>query len=83
MTAGTVAKKKPYNDIEMAKDFCLGNRLNASSSSEAAVMARARIRWVKFRECREVLYGKHFSLQQKRKVYQSCVQSAVLYGSKT
>jgi len=45
------------------------------------VTARTRIGWVKFRECEEVLYSKRFSLKLKEKVYQSCVQSAMLYGS--
>ena len=29
----------------------LGDRLNASGESEAAVTARTRIGWIKFREC--------------------------------
>ena len=38
------------------KSFCyLGDRLNASSGSEAAVTAKTRIRWIKFRECEELL----------------------------
>ena len=34
------------------KSFCyLGDRLNASSGTEAAVTARTRIGWIQFREC--------------------------------
>ena len=34
------------------RGFCyLGDRVNASGGCEAAVTARARIGWVKFREC--------------------------------
>ena len=47
------------------------------------VTARARIGWVKFRECEELLNSKRFSLKTKGMVYQSCVRSAVLYGSET
>ena len=45
--------------------------------------ARARIGWVKFRECGELLNSKRFSLKLKGMVYRSCVRSAMLYGSET
>ena len=61
----------------------MGNRLNASDGSEAAVIARTRIGWVKFRECEELLYGRKFSLKMKGRIYQSCVRSAMLDGSET
>ena len=64
--------------------FCyLGDRVNASGGCEAAVIARARIGWVKFKECRELLNSKKVSLKMKGMVYQSCVKSAMLYGSET
>jgi len=47
------------------------------------VTARARIGWVKFRECRELLNSKRFSLKLKGMVYRSCSRSAMLYGSET
>ena len=59
----------------------LGNRLNASEGCEAAVTARAKLRWKKFKDCGEILFGKRFSLQMKGKVYESYVRSAMLYGS--
>ena len=38
-------------DVETVRGFCyLGDRVNASGGCEAAVTARARIGWVKFRE---------------------------------
>ena len=41
---------------DFVKSFCyLGDRLNASGGSEAVVMARTRIGWIKFRECGELL----------------------------
>ena len=43
-------------EAEMVRGFCyLGDRVNASGVCEAAVTARARIGWVKFRECGELL----------------------------
>ena len=83
MTAGTVAKKL-CDGVKTVKSFCyLDERLNASGGSESAVMDRTRIGWVRFRECVEVLYGKCFSLRLKEKVFQICMQSAMLYGSET
>ena len=64
--------------------FCyLGDRLDASGGSEAAVTARTRIGWIKFRECGELLYGRKFLLKMKGRIYQSCIRSAMLYGSET
>jgi len=85
MTARTVEMEEKLCDgIETVKGFCyLGDRLNATGGSEVDVTARTRIGWVKFREYGEVLYGKRFSLKLKGKVYQSCILSAMLYGSET
>ena len=57
--------------------------MNASGGCEAAVTTRARIDWVKFRECGELLNSKRFSLKVKGIVYRSCVRVAMLYGSET
>ena len=38
---------------------------------------------MKFRECKELLRGRMFSLKMKGMVYRSCVRSAMLYGSET
>ena len=43
-----------FYQVDFVKSFWyLGDRLNASGGSEAAVTARTRIGWIKFRECRE------------------------------
>ena len=59
----------------------LGDRVNASGGCEVHVIARARIEWVKFKECGELLNSKRFSLKTKGMIYRSCVRSAMLYGS--
>ena len=49
------------DEVETAKGFCyLGDRLNASGGCETAVTLRARIKWIKFRECGELLHGRFF-----------------------
>ena len=52
---------------------CLGDRLNASGGCEAAVAARVRIGWVRFRECEELLLENRFPLKMKDKAYRGCV----------
>ena len=47
----------------------LGDRVRASGGCEAAVSARKRCGWVKFRECGELLYDSRFSLMLKGAVY--------------
>ena len=53
-------------EVEMVRGFCyLGDEVNAGGGCEAAVTARARISWVNFRECGELLNSKRFSLKLK------------------
>ena len=71
------------DEMETVERFCyLGNRLNASEGCKAAITARTRLRWKKFKECGEILFRKRFSLQMKRKVYKTYVRSTMLYGNK-
>ena len=71
-----------FDQVDFVKSFCyLENRLTASGGSEAAVTARTKIGWIKFRECGELLCGRKFLSKMKGRVYQSCVRSAMLYGT--
>ena len=75
--------KKLCDEVETVNGFCyLENRLNFSGGCEAAVKARVRIGWVRFRECGELLLENRFLLRMKGKVYRCCVRSAILCGSK-
>ena len=68
-----------FDQVDFVKSFCyLGNRLNAIDGSEAAVTARTRTGWIKFRKCGESLYGRKFLLKKKGKIYHSCVRLAML-----
>ena len=76
--------KKLCDEVETVNGFSyLGDRLNASGGCEAAVTARVRIGWVRFRKCGELLLGNRFPLKMKGKVYRCCVRSAILYGNET
>ena len=57
--------------------------MNASGKSEAPVTARTIIGWKKIRECGELLHGRKFLLKVKKRIYQSCVRLAMMYGSET
>ena len=67
---GTVDSiEKLWDQVETVNEFCyLGDKLNASGDCEAAVTARVRIGWVRFRECGELLLGNRFPLRMKGKV---------------
>jgi len=75
--------KLHYNVMTVGTFCYLGDRMNASGGCEAAVIARTRIGWMKFREYGEILHGKKYSLKLNGKIYRSCVRSALLYGSET
>ena len=79
--------EKLCDEVETVNGFCyLGDRLNASGGFKAAVTARARIGWVRFRECGELLLGNRFPLKMKGKIYGFCLTFYRLtfpYGNKT
>ena len=48
---GEVQQEVMCDEVETVKEFChLGSRLNASGGCEAAIIARTRVVWKKFRE---------------------------------
>ena len=63
-------------------DFVIwGKKLNSSGGCEAAVTARIRIGWERFRKCEEFFFGNRFFLKMKGKICRCCLKSAMLYGS--
>ena len=70
--------------MERENGFCyLGDSLNASGGCEVAVTVRAKISWPRFRNCGELIFESRFPMKMKDIVYCCCVQSAILYESKT
>ena len=48
-------------EVKTVNGFCgLGERINSGGICEAAVKARVRISWVRFRECGELLLENSF-----------------------
>ena len=70
-------------EVETVRGFCyLGDRVNTKGGCEAAVTARGRTGWLKFRECRELLNSKWFSLKMKGMVYRISVRLAMVSEGK-
>ena len=59
-------EERSCDEVETVCEFTyLGDRINAVRGCEAAVTARTRCGWVKFRESGELLYGRRFPLKLK------------------
>ena len=75
-------RKKSYVIKWKLSEFTyFGDRMSADGGCEAAVTARTRCGWVKFRECNELLHCSRFPLRLKGAVYKSYVKPAILYES--
>ena len=74
--------EKLNDDVETVKEFCyLGNALKVSDGSEMTAVTRRRIRWMRFRGCAEVLYGR-YKLKMKEKVSDLCYVGSTIYIQK-
>ena len=65
-------------------EFCyLGDMLSVDGDADAAVEARIRIGWNKFRQLVPLLINKDVSLIMRGRLYSSCMRSSMLHGSDT
>ena len=64
--------------------FCyLDDTLSVDGDADAAVEARVRIGWNKFRQLLPLLTNRDISLIRRGRLYSSCVQSSMLHRSQT
>ena len=71
-------------NLEVVDKFCyLGDMLSVHGDANAAVEARIRIGWNKFRQLAPLLTNKDISLIRRGRLYSSCVRSSMLHGSET
>ena len=71
-------------NLEVVDKFCyLGDMLSAHGDADAAVEARIRIGWNKFRQLVPLLSNRDISLIRRGRLYSSCVRSSMLHGSET
>jgi len=69
-------------NLEVVDKFCyLGDMLSVDGDADAAVEARIRIGWNKFRQLVPLLTSRDMSLIRTGRLYSSCVQSSMLHGS--
>ena len=61
----------------------IGDMIGAGGGAGEAATARVRCAWSKFRELAPVLTSRGASLKVKGKVYSTCVQRVLVYGSET
>ena len=74
----------PYISHSFGTKFCyLGDMLSVDGDADAAVEARNRIGWNKFRQLVPLLTNKDLSLIMRGRLYSSCVRSSMLHGSET
>jgi len=70
--------------LELVDKFrYLGDMLSVDGDADAAVEARIRIDWNKFRQLILLLANKDVSLIMRGRLYSSCVRSSMLHGSET
>ena len=70
--------------LESVDSFCyLGDMLSAGGGCESAVITRGRTAWGKYRDLLPILSSKNVALRTKGRVYDTCIRSAMLYGSET
>ena len=62
---------------------CCCDMLSVDGDADAAVEARIRIGWNKFRQLVPLQTNKDVSLIMRGRLYSSCVRSSMLHGSKT
>ena len=64
--------------------FCyLGDMIGSGGGAEDASSMRVKCAWGKFMELSHILTARRASLKLKGKVYWTCVQSVMVYGSET
>ena len=67
-------------NLEVEDKFCyLGDMLSVDGDADAAVEARIRIGWDKFRQLVPLLTYRDISLIRRGKLYSSCVRSSMLH----
>jgi len=67
-------------NLEVVDKFCyLGDMLSVDGDADAAVEARIRIGWKKFRQLVPLLTNRDTSLIRRGRLYSSCVRSSTLH----
>ena len=82
----TIECCQPRRDhkLEVVASFCyLGDMLSAAGGCELSTTTCVKTAWKKFKDLLPVLSSRHLSFKTRRRVYSSCVRSAMLHASET
>ena len=60
----------------------LGDVLECGGGSERAIRARVEAAWGKWKEIASLLVNRGILLHHRRKVYEACIRSVMLYGGR-
>ena len=75
---------EPNVKLECVPKFCyLGDTLGAGGRADEAARARVRCAWAKFKRLSPILTAHGASYHMKGKIFRSCVQSVLTYGTET
>ena len=70
--------------LDEESNFCyLRDMLCAGGECKLAIVTRCSTAWGKFKRLLPILTSKHVSLRTRRKVFNTCVRSALLHGIET
>jgi len=69
--------------VKLDKICYLGDMLSVGGDADAAVEARIRISWNKFRQLVSLLTNRDVSVIMRGRLYSSCVQNSMLHVSET
>uniref|UniRef100_A0A0L8FQH9 Uncharacterized protein n=1 Tax=Octopus bimaculoides TaxID=37653 RepID=A0A0L8FQH9_OCTBM len=70
--------------LEVVDSFCyLGNQVSSGGGCSESIAVRIRIGWAKFRKLLSLLVTKGLPLRVKGRLYDACVQTAMLHDSET
>ena len=68
--------------LEVVDTFCyLGDTVSAGGGCKHGTIARARSAWGKFRELLPLLTNRYINFKTRKKIFNVCVHSVLLYGS--
>ena len=70
-----------FTYVQYCSNHC--DMLSAGGGYSLAIITRCCTAWGKFKKLLPVLTSKHISLTVRGKVFDACVRSALLHGSKT
>ena len=69
--------------LDVESNFCyLGDMLGAGVGCKLAIVDRCSTAWGKFKRLLPILTSKHVSIRTRGKVFNACVRSVRLHGSK-